>query len=420
MASSESNAGVGGVARVAVGVGPDPGPRRRLERGDRSAGGPRLAVGGEGLEVDACLDREAAWRRDFFLREPEVAQGLAGGDAELRLHQVESGNRLGNRVLHLQPGVGLQKAERGSVAEVGRVHQKLERAEAAVAGGGGHALGRLNDAGAQRGRQPGCRGNLDQLLVAPLGAAFTLAELHDLGAVAEDLDLDVAGARHHLLHVQRAVAERPLRLGPTPFEGGRNLLGAGHGAGAATAAAGNGLDHHRGAGGQPREEGGRLLDAGRASGPGQHCNVVRYRRSARPQLVAEQLQRLDRRPDKAQPARRTGARKGRTLGQESVAGVDRVATGLARQPHHLRAVQVGGHAVAGQRQHLVGQEDVQRRRVVLRVDGDGGDAEIGGGAGHAHRDLAAVRNQKFLERHGATTVPSSWAAASRQTPAVPR
>ena len=371
--------GVGRIAGVAVGVGANPGPGRRLERGDGAPRGLHPAVGARGLQVHARLNREAAWSGDLLLREPELRQRPAAGYAELRLHQVEAGNRLGNRVLHLQPGVGLDKVERGSVAHVGRVHQKLERPEAAVADRGRHAPGRVNDARAQRAGQAGRRGNFDQLLVAPLRAAFALADLHHLGAVTQDLHLHVAGPRDHLLHVQRPVAERPLRLGAAPFEGGCNLIRARDGAGAPAAAAGHRLDHHRGAGGQSLEEGGRLVDAGRCVGSGEHRNVVRQRRGARPQLVAEQFQRLDRRPHEAQPALLAGAREGGILGQEPVAGVDRVAAGRVCQPHDPGAVQVGGYAAPGQRQRLVGHLDVQRRRVVLRVDGDVRDPEVGGG-----------------------------------------
>ena len=35
----------------------------------------------------------------------------AVGDLQLQLHQVESGGGLGDRVLHLQPGVHLQEEE---------------------------------------------------------------------------------------------------------------------------------------------------------------------------------------------------------------------------------------------------------------------------------------------------------------------
>ena len=47
---------------------------------------------------------------------------------------------------------------------------------------------------------------------------------------------------------------------------------------------------------------------------------------------------------------------------------------------------------------LVGGAHVQRGAIGVGVDGDGGDAELAAGAHHAHGDLAAVRDQYFLDR----------------------
>ena len=65
---------------------------------------------------------------------------------------------------------------------------------------------------------------LDQLLVAPLGRAVALAQVDDVAvAVAEDLDLDMARALDELLDVERAVAERRLRLGRSRIERARDV-----------------------------------------------------------------------------------------------------------------------------------------------------------------------------------------------------
>ena len=47
---------------------------------------------------------------------------------------------------------------------------------------------------------------------------------------------------------------------------------------------------------------------------------------------------------------------------------------------------------------LVGLEPVQAERVLLREDGDGAQAELGGRAHDADGDLAAIQREKFLER----------------------
>ncbi len=49
---------------------------------------------------------------------------------------------------------------------------------------------------------------------------------------------------------------------------------------------------------------------------------------------------------------------------------------------------------------LVHPADVQRGRIVLRVDAHGRDAKFGSGLGNADGDLAAVGDQEFLDHVG--------------------
>ena len=66
---------------------------------------------------------------------------------------------------------------------------------------------------AQRRRQRRRRAFFDDLLVPPLDRALALEEVHDVAVrVGEDLDLDVARPLDQPLDVERAVAERGLRL----------------------------------------------------------------------------------------------------------------------------------------------------------------------------------------------------------------
>ena len=66
----------------------------------------------------------------------------------------------------------------------------------------------------KRGGRSGTRRDLDELLIAPLDGAFALPQMaHAAGAVADDLHLDMARARHQLLDVNVAVAEGAARLG---------------------------------------------------------------------------------------------------------------------------------------------------------------------------------------------------------------
>ena len=57
------------------------------------------------------------------------SSGLARGDADLPGDEVEPGHELGDRVLHLQPGVHLQEVELAVLVE------ELDRAGVVVAAG---------------------------------------------------------------------------------------------------------------------------------------------------------------------------------------------------------------------------------------------------------------------------------------------
>ena len=102
--------------------------RRRVagvdgERGERPGG--RRVTGGRILGRQPRLDRVPAEHR----RDRSRWQWLAFGDAQLELDEVEAGDELGHRVLHLEAGVHL---EEGELAR-GLVEQELDGAGADVA-----------------------------------------------------------------------------------------------------------------------------------------------------------------------------------------------------------------------------------------------------------------------------------------------
>ncbi len=128
--------------------------------------------------------------------------------AQLLLDQVDAGDQLGDRMLDLDPGVHLH--EEPLVPFI--VEDALDRAGAGVADVTGQP-----DRGRRRSRRAGRvdRGRLtllDELLVAPLHRAVSLAEVQHRLAVGQHLDLDVAHARQEALDVHRAVA----RTRPSP------------------------------------------------------------------------------------------------------------------------------------------------------------------------------------------------------------
>ena len=99
--------------------------------------------GGEGLRVlgvDPAFDRVAA-ELDVLLAQ---GQRMAVGDADLLADQIEAGDRLGHRMLDLQPGVHLDEVEFAVLPE------ELDRAGAAIA----HVGHRLGDRSRPSARAP--------------------------------------------------------------------------------------------------------------------------------------------------------------------------------------------------------------------------------------------------------------------------
>ena len=90
------------------------------------------------------------------------------------------------------------------------------------------------------------------------------------------------------------------------------------------------------------------------------------------------------------------------LGQEAVAGMDRVGAGDFGGADDRRHVQIAvGAARRADADVLVGKAHVQRVLVGFRIHRDGLDAELAAREDHAQRDLSAVGDQDFLEHvHG--------------------
>ena len=139
-----------------------------------------------GSSVVMALQRRAA-QVDLVLREPEVVEGLAGGDAQLRLHEVDVGDLLGDRVLDLDARIHLDEDVLALLVE-----QELDGAGVAVADLAGELDRVRADPVPQLLLEIRRRGQLDDLLVATLDRAVALEEVDDVAlAVGEDLDLDV-------------------------------------------------------------------------------------------------------------------------------------------------------------------------------------------------------------------------------------
>ena len=153
---------------------------------DADAPGGGQEAGGGVLGVQAALDGVAALRQ---LRLGE-RQRLAGGDAQLLVHQVDAADLLGDGVLHLQPGVHFEEVERAV-----RGQQELDRAGAGVIHRVGEAQGGVRHTLPQVGVHRRRRRLLDDLLVPALDRALALEQVNPATkAVAEHLHLHVSRA----------------------------------------------------------------------------------------------------------------------------------------------------------------------------------------------------------------------------------
>jgi hypothetical protein len=219
--------------------------------------------------------------------------------------------------------------------------------------------------------------------VPALDGAVALAEReHRAVRVGQELDLDVPRAFQVALEEDRVVAEGGLGLAARCGQGVLELVGTPDDPHPSAAAAGRRLDEQRVA-----ELLGRAL--GHDGDAGLACDALRG------QLVAAHAEGFRGRPDPRQSGGHDRLGEGRALGEEAVAGVDRVGAGLARRAHVL-----GGVEVRGDLNCLLGAAGVQRAPVVGRGDGDGRDPELAAFAEDAQRDLATVGDEQLLHGRG--------------------
>ena len=150
---------------------------------------------GEGTNVSgfsALMRHSMAWPRNSTGPGRISAQRLALRDADLALDDIDAGDELGDRMLHLHARVHLDEVELA-----GLVHQELDRAGVGVARlRDGACAAPRRDLGALRVGHRGRRRFLQQLLVAPLDAALALAQnFHVAVLVGQHLKFDVPRAR---------------------------------------------------------------------------------------------------------------------------------------------------------------------------------------------------------------------------------
>ena len=138
-----------------------------------------------------------------------------------------------------------------------------------------------------------------------------------------------------------------------------------------------------------------LHRAGRARND-RHADVGH--RFARRGLVAHQADLLRRGTDERDVRRGARLRELRVLGEKAVAGMDRVRARDLGGRDQARDLEI---RLARRRRPdahvVVGEADVERLAIGLRVDGHRLNAELAARADDSKRDLAAIGDQNFLE-----------------------
>ena len=285
--------------------------------------------------------------------------------------------------------------------------QTLDRAGRAVARGARRVDRDPPDPCPERVVDGGRRRLLDELLVAALDRAVPLAQVDGISVrVREHLHLDVPGILEVPLHVDGGIGEVLLALPGRRLERTLGVARAADDLHPLAAASGRGLDDERVADlVAERRHLVRRPDGIHGAGDDRHARVAHHAACGR--LRPHQLDRVGRRPDPRQPRLLDQPGEGGVLGEESVAGVDRLRSRAERGLDEHVAAQVALRGRSGADEvRLVRGANVRAPPVGLRVDPHTTDPELAERAEHPDRDLAAVGHEHLRERrHAARILP---------------
>ena len=167
---------------------------------------------------------------------------LAIGRAQHLLDEIDTGNHLGHRMLHLKAGIHFKKVE----ALVDAGCDELDCAGAVIIDGLGQRDGLLTHFLAGRFVKQRAWRFLDDFLVAALDRAFTLEQIDAVAMfVAHHLNFDMARVENEFLYKNPVVAKGGFGFGLDRRKALLDLLVIGRDTDTLTAAARRCLDHHR-------------------------------------------------------------------------------------------------------------------------------------------------------------------------------
>ena len=311
---------------------------------------------------------------------------LAASNTELLTNQVQTGNLLGDRVLHLQTGVHLKEGN-GAVG----TDQELTGAGTLVASLAQNRAGRLVQALVLLIAQVGGGRLLDELLVAALQGAVTGGNHHDVAVcIRQALGLNVAGRIQETLNEALAATERRGRLTNSGLVHLNNALAVASHLNAAATATKCGL--HRNGQAVLISEGNNLIGGlDRVLGAGHQGSAHLLRDVACRHLIAQLGNGLGGGANPGQARVDALLRELRVLRQEAVTGMHGVSTGADSNLNELVHHQIGlCRSGTAESVGFIGELHVLGVAVGVSVDGDGLQTLIAGCTNHADSNFAAV------------------------------
>ena len=384
--------------RAHAGVQADP-ESRRAPVGDDLAVVWRELVG-RVLGRHPALDGEAETRnvRLRGQRELRPVQRGPAGDEDLRAHEVDAGDLLGDRVLDLDARVHLDEEPFLAVEVV----EEFDRAGVVVADPLGDPDSSIAEFAADIFLEPDRGSDLDDLLVPALDRAIPLVQMQDVPVVvAEDLDLDVLRPRNVFFEKDRGIAERAARLAARLVQQRSQLGFLQDDTHPAPPATERGFDDQREPDGLGNFEcGGAVDNRILRAWEGRHIQLLSERPGGG--FVAHHVEKLRLGADECDPRLLARAGKFRVLRKEPVARMDHVHMVFLREPHDAVDVEIRPDRSLALADHvgLVRFEPVHREPVFLRVDRHRAHAELGRRPEHPDRDLAPVGYKDLLSDNG--------------------
>ena len=288
--------------------------------GDELAG-VRHEVVGRVLSRDTALDSMAHGLQILLLRQVDfrAMELIAFSNFDLGLHDIDTGNLLGNGMLNLNTRVNLDEVELavGSSKEFysagADIINVLHQLYSCVA-----------DSLALLYRQSEGRSDFYELLMTTLYGAVTLEQVHEVAMrIADNLHLDMLRVLQIFFQIDFIIAKSLFRFALGHIICSHCLFSVMDNAHAAAAAAVDSFNNNRIAGFFTKVQ--HLLHGVySALGAGNHRNACQLSLLAGVELVAEHNQMLQTRADEGDALLSAAAGQVAVLGQEAVAGVDGV------------------------------------------------------------------------------------------------